>query len=252
MFNHIGQVDIIRSTPLPQNISALVMHNDYSEKYVLDEPWWLNLGEKEAGNLVVERCLKYGHWSVLESCYFSFGVKGAPHSVMQQLRTHRHLAFQVQSFRYSGKRFDDWYNKYSTDLLGKKSYKEIKQLFYVREPGIYADRQGNRVDWSEADQIQAYGDLINYLAKVIHSCRIKRKMPYEMFRDFLPAGYRQNFVVSGNLRAFLHLFDMRLPKDAQLECQVIVQQIANLLESLCPEIMKFYNKKRAGKNKLAP
>ena len=92
--------------------------------------------EDEAGRIVVERLLKgnKGHWGPLEHPSLSLMIQ-ADHNTMMQLRTHRvGCTFDYQSMRYTGKR------------ISKVAKLEIppEDVFYVRPPGHYWDRQGKK------------------------------------------------------------------------------------------------------------
>jgi len=91
-------VDVIAATPNPQQTVWAAMHQDYSESYVLDtkEKW---PDEQRAGELIVKHLLAgdRGHYGCLEHPQITFNVGYFPHSMMQQIRTHRvGVSFDVQ------------------------------------------------------------------------------------------------------------------------------------------------------------
>lgn len=91
-------IDLIGQTPKPGFASYVAMHTCYSEGNSFEESVAL-LGKKteeELSELVIKKCLKQGHWGVLEGSYINFHAYGFPHSVVVQARTHRHLEFNVQ------------------------------------------------------------------------------------------------------------------------------------------------------------
>jgi thymidylate synthase (FAD) len=63
---------------------------------------------------------------------------------------------------------------------------------------------------------------------------------------------RQHFVFSVNVRSLLHLLDVRLPKDAQLEIRCFMEMLYIEFEKLLPLIAQWYKENRYGKKKLAP
>ena len=66
-----------------------------------------------------------------------------PHSLMQQLRTHRiAVTFDVMSFRYNSECVID-----AADLKCP-----IDKTFYLRPVGAYSDRKGNRYDYTHVDR----------------------------------------------------------------------------------------------------
>jgi thymidylate synthase (FAD) len=64
------------------------MHTCYSEEFVCDEKW---PSQTKVGEIIVKRLLAggRGHFGPLEETGITFAVKGFPHTVMQQARTHR-------------------------------------------------------------------------------------------------------------------------------------------------------------------
>ena len=251
MLNNI-KVDVVSSTPNPQRVCALAMHNDYSEEYIQEEPKWINLDEKTAGERVVKHALRYSHWGIIEHTQLALSMKNVPHSVMQQLRTHRIASFDVQSMRYTGKRYANWYRTHQNNYLTEQSKRDFEDLFYIRPAGVYQDRFGNKIDFSEDLRYYQLTEQIVSFYYLVDKYLINEKMPYEMFRDFIPAGYRQNMVVSANARAWMHMLDMRLPKNAQLEINYVMELVLERCSEWMPEVFEFYKEKRKGKNKLAP
>ena len=97
------RVEVLARTEHPQTLCWWAAHQDYSEKFVFDEP---PPSETEAGALIVKHLLagERGHYGPLEHPQITFNVGWFPHDVMQQARTHRvGVSFDVQSGRYTGK-----------------------------------------------------------------------------------------------------------------------------------------------------
>ena len=91
-------IDVIAATPNPQQVVWAAMHQDYSEHYVWDshEKW---PDEQQCGELIVKHLLAgdRGHYGPLEHPQITFNVGYFPHSMMQQVRTHRvGVSFDVQ------------------------------------------------------------------------------------------------------------------------------------------------------------
>jgi thymidylate synthase (FAD) len=77
-------------------------------------------------------------------------------------------------------------------------------------------------------------------------------MAEEQARGILPFDYRQHFVVSFSLRAFLHFLDLRAKLDAQQEIRQLCELMFPHLESWAPQIAVWYKATRYGKARLAP
>ena len=74
----------------------------------------------------------------------------------------------------------------------------------------------------------------------------------EHARSMIPFDFRQNFVVSFNLRSALHFLDLRSKLDAQAEIVDLCNLIVPSLQEWAPEVMNDYICKRLGKARLAP
>lgn len=92
------RVEVIAKTPNPQQVIYTALHQDYSENFVVDErELWPD--EAKCGEVIVKRLLagERGHFGPLEHPQIIFNVGYFPHSVMQQVRTHRvGISFDVQ------------------------------------------------------------------------------------------------------------------------------------------------------------
>lgn len=100
------RVEVISRMPYPQTVIWAAMHQDYAEGFVADEmkregDSLLPMAhtEEECGNLVVKHLLagNRGHFGPLEHPQIVLSCGWFPHSVMQQVRTHRvGISFDVQ------------------------------------------------------------------------------------------------------------------------------------------------------------
>jgi thymidylate synthase (FAD) len=230
------------ATPNPQQCIYAAMHQDYSEGFVADdrESW---PDETRAGEICVKRLLagERGHYGPLEHPSISLNVGWFPHSVMQQARTHRvGVSFDVQSMRYTGDRIR---RAADGDL-------ELEEVIYLRPVGDYSDRQGKRYTYSAEERAldlalcraaaERYRDLLNAGYAEEHA------------RGILPFDYRQHFVVSFSLRAFLHFLDLRAKLDAQDEIRALCDLMWPHLQTWAPEIAGWYEKSRLHRARLAP
>ena len=264
--NNDLRIHKLSATPNPQIVSYAAMIQDYSEGNVYDQMWanyseyhgfedpknpGSYIGEKEAGERVIRNAFKFGHFGVIEHPHIVVNVIGYPHATMQQLRTHRHLSFDVQSGRYTGERIIKLAEIAERVNLSLTEIKQVEDVFYIRSPGIYKDRHGHSIEWTKSDRHHARIDLLSQAKKYANS--VNNGMPYEMARDlYVPYSVRQNFVASGNLRTWLHVLEMRGTRDAEIECQIFSDMMLQILTEYAPEIVSYWAEKRYGKNKLAP
>lgn len=237
------RIDIIRKTENPQQLIWLAMHQDYCEDMAVETLAAMPSTESKAGELIIKHLLKggRGHYGPLEHPTITLNAGYFPHSVMQQIRTHRvGITFDCQSFRYTGQRIID-------AATGKR---DLKDVFYLRPAGFYTDRQGHKYQYSE---IQRLEDLNRcYEAAKHYRLRISQGLSEEHARGLIPFDIRQHFVFSVNVRSLMHLLDLRLKKDAQLEAQQFSELLLDMFKQWCPELAAWYVDNRALKGVLAP
>jgi thymidylate synthase (FAD) len=227
----------------PNQASWFGMRQDYSERFVGDET---PPPEHDAGLILVKRLLsgERGHYGPLEHNVIVFGVAGFPHSVMQQARTHRvGISFDVQSMRYTGSRIVDYVRHIN-------SMPKFDDIFFQRPVGLYHGRNGSYYNYSKEDRDNDMY-LMNETAKR-YSDLVHRGVAEEHARGVLAFEYRQNFVVSFNIRSLMHFLDLRAKLDAQLEIQALCELMMVEFEKWTPAIAAYYKEKRWGKARLAP
>lgn len=242
--------ELIGATPRPNLVCYLALHQCYSDSPVfLESEKYGLLSDAELGKRLVEKCIQFGHWSVVEQAYFSFNVWGYPHDVLVQARTHRHMSFSAQSQRYTFKRIHEMGNQYL--LHGLTPYDELQKLFYFREPEKhYLDREANKYIYRQS---QFEEDVLRTFELVVKfSERILDGQAPEHARQLLPQNIRQHFVLGCNARALLHFCDLRLPKDAQGEIRHMAHSLFTEFEALMPEVAQWYRLNRYQKSKLSP
>ncbi len=91
-------VEVLQATPNPQQTIWSAMHQDYCEDLVWEQRDRIP-NETKAGELVVKHLLagNRGHYGPIEHPQIIFNVGYFPHSLMQQIRTHRvGVSFDVQ------------------------------------------------------------------------------------------------------------------------------------------------------------
>ena len=236
------RVDLIAATPNPQQCVYAGMHQDYSEGFVAaDRDDWPD--ETRAGEICVKRLLsgERGHYGPLEHAQIVLNVGWFPHSVMQQARTHRvGVSFDVQSMRYTGERI----------ARAADGELDLEDVFYLRPVGDYSDRQGKKYTYSQA--LRSKDLQIRKKASERYRDLLRAGFAEEHARGILPFDYRQHFVVSFSLRAFLHFMDLRAKLDAQKEIRELCDLMWPHLQDWAPEFAAWYEKSRLHKARLAP
>ena len=236
------RVDLISATPNPQQCVYAAMHQDYSEDFVAgDRENWPD--ETRAGEICIKRLVAgdRGHFGPFEHAQIMLNVGWFPHSVMQQARTHRvGVSFDVQSMRYTGERI----------CRAADGELDLEEVFYLRPVGEYRARIGNKYAYTEEQRsidlehcqrsAERYRDLL------------RSGFSEEHARGILPFDYRQHFIASFSLRAFLHFMDLRAKQDAQLEIRQLCDLMWPHMEKWAPEFATWYEKNRLHKARLAP
>ena len=236
------RVSVLAQTPNPNQLMYAAMHQDYSEVLVADEREAFPT-ETQCGEIVVKHLLAgdRGHYGPLEHPQITFNCGYFPHSVMQQARTHRvGTSFDVQSLRYTGKRF----------LEVAEGKLDIEDVFYLRPVGKYRDRQGKKYEYTEEMRSRDMAWCREAAKRYLED--IQAGFAEEHARGKLPFDYRQHFVVSFNARSFLHFVDLRFKKDAQLEIQKLCDLMFPHFQQWVPEVANWYESTRLGKARLAP
>lgn len=164
----------------------------------------------------------------------------ADHNTIVQLRTHRISSWDVQSMRYSGKRIEQ---------VARREL-PVEDVFYVRPPGTYWDRQGDKYEWNDSDAEEALA--IAFSSAIDYTRLRERGVSEEQARSVLVTSYYQNAVATFSLRGWLHLLDVRLKADAQLEARQLMELIAAEVQRWAPEVYSWWASHRKGKAILAP
>lgn len=248
------RVMIHSQTERPNLLAYLDLHTCYAESSVIDDyEKYASWSDEKLGKLIVNKCIKYGHWGIVESPSISFICEGFPHDAMVQARTHRvGITFNVQSQRYTGERIarlSDHLRRNNSD--SEEAFSKIEDLFYLRPVGDYKDRNGNNYKYTRSMRL---GDLgLIWQAIDRYSAQI---LDYgyapEHARQMLPQNIRQTFTVTFNARSLMHFLDLRSTKDAQLEIRELSTMLFYLFSQWMPELAEFYKEKRLGKNRLSP
>ena len=234
---------VIAATPKPQQVCWLSMHQDYSSEPVYKEltpPVRTRDGEQWYGERVVDKCLKFGHWGMIEHPQITVNCCYYPHDVIVQARTHRvSVSFDCQSFRYTGEH-----------LLKVNSLDDLERVFYFRPVGEYTDRKGHKYEYSEYQRQLDMSDAFVLVKR--YQEKLKSGFSEEHARQLLPYSYRQHFVVSFNARSLMHFLDLRSKKDAQLEIQWLADDLFRVFKEWMPQVAEFYESNRLHKARLSP
>ena len=94
LLDPLFSVQVLGSTPRPNLLCYLAMHQDYAEHPTFNDYEKLSqLSEAELGERLIRNCINKKHWGILEHPSITLNVINFPHSVMVQARTHRGTGF---------------------------------------------------------------------------------------------------------------------------------------------------------------
>lgn len=233
-------VKVLDSYANPERVIWQAGKNDYSEVPIHE----VQVPDRsKAGEWILDQLLsnERGHYGPLEHPQITLSCSGFVHSTMVQARTHRiGTSFDVQSQRYTGKRV----------LKVADGRVDVEDVFYIRPPGLYTNREGKKYEWTQQDIKNKRETIISACQSYAEDYRLGRCE--EHIRDYLPQCIRQNFVVSFNLRSVLHFMDLRSKLDAQLEVAALCESFIPILRDWAPSVWGYYEAKRLRKARLSP
>ena len=201
------KVELIRWTPLPEEIIALAAKLCYSRASISD------LEEKVSAkdqSEFIQRLMSMGHESVLEHASFTFGVEGVSRVLLAQLTRHRIASFSVQSQRYV-------------------SYE--KGFGYIIPPAIEAlGPEAVELFGSQMDQIETwYVEWQNHLGAAGEKSN-------EDARFVLPNACETRILMTMNARELRHFFSLRMCSRAQWEIRAMAEQMHRICMEKAPEL----------------
>lgn len=229
---------LVRATEMPQQLSYIGLHTCYSEEFEPDT----DIPEDRCGEIAITRLLdgKRGHFGPLEHAHMTLLIQ-MDHNSMVQLRTHRvGVSFDVQSMRYTGERVE----------RAARGELPVEEVFYFRPAGHYRDRQGDSYHWTEEQNDSLKALALGAASEYAHLR--DQGVAEEHARYVLPTSYFQNVCLTGNIRSWFHLLDVRSKKDAQEEIQWVMDLVAGHVKNWIPEMYAWYETNRLHRAILAP
>lgn len=254
------------ATSEPQQTVWRAMHQCYNQGFNPDNTLIDEWSEEEYGNKIVKHLLAgdRGHYGCLEHPSITFEVGFFPHTVIQQLRTHRvGVTFDVQSFRYTGKQIvevgEELLNRFggtpdSGQIIDNfdEVYNILDLLFYITKE-ITSDRghwKGTENDlWLlNLQELNTFSQAVDGYYHLVE----ERDIPYQVARNIIPYAIRQHFSFSVNARSLMHILDLRAKANAQYEIRCLCDLLMVEFEKWMPQVASWYNEKRWQKARLAP
>lgn len=155
----------------------------------------------------LKNILEIEHESILEHSSVSFYVSGVSRNVLLELERHRHLSFSVVSTRYVAP------NKMGV-VLHPNTPEDL------REDILAHDQKGR---WL-AERV--------YLRSKVQGYEVKESR--EIARQVLGGNTETKMVVTGNLRAWRYVVNLRWHPKADKEIQLLAEEILKGLKKVAP------------------
>ncbi len=165
----------------------------------------------ETSSKLLAYCYKNKHWSIFESVSLTFEIETS-RAITQQLVRHRSFTFQEFSQRYS-------------NVLGFEPIELRKQ----------GDK--NRQSSAEVVNDKALNELIAAhcaLSEKLYNKLLEKDISRETARMILPLCTTSRLYMTGNVRSFIHLFEVRGNK---LTAQ---KEIVEIIEAMKPYFSKHF------------
>ena len=166
----------------------------YSALYPI-KIWEDSVDEEKMLNLV-KKVLSSGHHSTVEHCQFVFAISGVSRACTHQLVRHRHMSFSQKSQRY---------------------VTEKGEFEYVTPKTI----ENSALNEEYKEMMKKISDFYGKL--------VEAGIPGEDARSVLPNAATSSLIVSLNLRELMHLAQLRLCTNAQLEIRTLVRKMCDLV-----------------------
>ena len=170
----------------------------------------------EQNKALLIRLMKEAHYGTLEHNIFSFMLEVAI-PVARQIMRHRTFSYNEASRRY----LDDKHTPFEFETPGIRGDKNKEIDDNWRYNKLFSEVY--------VTAIEKYHELINMgVAK-------------EIARYVIPQGMMTRFVMTGNLRNWLHFLELRLSEHAQKEIREVAEEIKKQITAKVPLIMEAYN-----------
>jgi thymidylate synthase (FAD) len=158
--------------------------------------------------------LAHAHGSILEHTNMTFIIRGVSRVVTHELVRHRAgMAYSQESLRYV--RLDDlsvWLPEALQD--NQEAVKRFKEVVQFLE-----SIQSDMANLFDIENMKEFGP---------------KKELTSMFRRLAPIGLGTSIVVTGNLRAWRHVIEIRTSSHAEEEIRIVLDQIAEICQREYP------------------
>ena len=170
-----------------------------------------SLSITEQDKKLIKYLAEHKHMSPFEHCQLSVKIS-CPLYIRSQIQRHRTFSYNEISRRYTDKGMEF----YSPDVYRKQHESNKQASCGALDPHVQ-EQVKVEIEELQAKSIELYESLI-----VMGVCR-------EQARGVLCQDLMTEFYMTGNLRNWVHFLDLRDKSDAQVEVQLIAQQVKEIL-----------------------
>ena len=173
----------------------------------------------ENSDRLIRYLITHQHWSPFEMVNICMEIK-TTRDIARQILRHRSFSFQEFSQRYA--EATDW-------DLSEARLQDTKN----RQNSLETDDKELARWWQEEQQ-----SLIK-AAKTSYTTALQLGIAKEVARKLLPEGLTMSTMyMNGTLRSWIHYVQLRCGPETQKEHREVAEQIKEVLNTLCPVVMK--------------
>lgn len=197
-------VILLEYTPEPEKVIAAAARLCYS-KHADVESLLESLDDEEKVNAFVEKLESLGHESPMEHVSFTFAIEGVSRALLAQHSRHRIASLSVRSQRYCSE----------------------EGFSYVTPDAIKKDEEVNKIYDEYMEQVQELYKLLLDLGVANEDARM-----------ILPNACCTRMMVTMNIRALLHFFQLRCCQRAQQEIRDMAYAMLKECKKVSPILFK--------------
>lgn len=175
-----------------------------------------NQNNLDTGPKLLNYCAKNAHWSVFEMADMTVEIITS-RAISAQIMRHKSFNFQEASARYS-------------EVTNAETYEPRRQDIKNRQ-NSFDTLSGDTKDWFK----NAQRDVQKYTFEKYKEA-LGLGIAKESARFLLPMSTTTRIYMKGNVRSWIHYFQVRLEKGTQKEHRDIAQSIWNIFKEQFPNI----------------
>jgi len=236
------------STPRPDEAAVIAARGDHMEESLIGDEGvdsalsGIDAAEEDDGRSermrkFIEQMLRRGHFGPFEHPTAFFAVEGITRDQMAQITRHRAgVSWDVQSMRY-------------VDFSDAEA--EIPEGIEAHDLEIKYENLEGENDTTEVNahtlMQESYDNAFAYYDDLLEA-----GVDEEDARKVLPIGTKVNMTFTANLRALMHIFDLRISGAAQHDTRGFTQQVMDATREWAPISISEYEEHVKGSSLNSP